>query len=777
MRLYRYASAVILFILLLFLIDHFFLRISFNKSTSTVIEDSQGNLLGAKISRDGQWRFPYNKDVPVKFEKAIVEYEDRYFYKHPGVNPGALYRAIKQNRKYGKIVSGGSTLTMQTVRLARRKDRTYFQKVIEMILAIRLEMFNSKKEILALYASNAPFGSNVVGLDAASWRYFGRDAHKLSWSEAATLAVLPNAPSMIHPGRNRETLLKKRNSLLLRLLKHHVIDSVTYDLSLLEPLIEKPLALPQEAPHLLDRVHEKRAGQNVRTTIDRRLQERVNTILERHYQVLAANQIYNSAVIVIANNENKILAYIGNTKDESFEHCNNVDVIRAPRSTGSILKPFLFAGMMNDGQILPTTLIPDVPTQISGYEPENYDLSYDGAVPAKRALARSLNIPAVRLLQDFSVPKFYTHLKKIGLTTLKYSADHYGLTLILGGAEGTLWDITSAYSSMARVLNHYYQNDGNYFLHDFDKPTFFMDEIKKEQTLGKPIIYAAANWITFESLIEVNRPEEEANWRDFASKDRIAWKTGTSYGFRDGWAVGTTPEYTVGVWVGNATGEGRPGLTGIGTAAPILFEVFNILPRSSWFHQPVEEMIKIPVCKQSGYRMGALCEESDSIWVPEPCLYTIACPYHQMVHLSSDGQYRVNSQCEGTATMIHKKWFVLPPVMEWYYKSKNPMYRVLPAYKKGCGENDDLPMDIIYPRELTKVYIPKGIEGTRQEVIFEVAHRKPESTIFWHLDGIYIGSTRNFHKLGLAPSNGTHMLILVDEDGKTITRRFVVLNK
>jgi len=460
----------VLFILYLFSLPHPL----FKDPTCMVLEAENGDLLGARIAADGQWRFPQQDTVPEKFAQAIIEFEDRRFYYHPGVDPSAIGRALLQNIKNQRVVSGGSTLTMQVIRLSRKdKPRNVYQKLVEMILATRLELSTNKREILSLYASHAPFGGNVVGLDAATWRYFGKQAKLLSWAEAATLAVLPNSPSLIHPGRNRQALLQKRNRLLDRLLERKVIDTLTCQLAKEEPLPDQPHPLPRLAPHLLDRAYleyvrtGKTARSRIRTTVEVTLQNQVTNILQRHQQLLSFNQIHNAAAIVIEIETGNVLAYVGNVIGAGEEHGEQVDVIKAPRSTGSVLKPLLYALALQEGQILPKSLLPDVPTQLSGYRPENFYKKYDGMVNADKALIRSLNVPFIYLLQDYGLGKFHFQLKKLGLTTLNKPPGYYGLPIILGGAEGTLWDITGVYASMARTLQHYYNNRDQYNNTDF----------------------------------------------------------------------------------------------------------------------------------------------------------------------------------------------------------------------------------------------------------------------------------------------------------------------
>ncbi|MDB5210536.1 MAG: multimodular transpeptidase-transglycosylase, partial [Sediminibacterium sp.] len=459
----------------------------FNNPTSFFITDSEGHLLNASIASDGQWRFPYNEKVPEKFAKCIVAFEDKRFWYHPGVDPVAIIRAVRQNSGNSKTVSGGSTLTMQVIRLFKQNNkRNLWTKLKESILAVRMECTYRKKTILALYASNAPFGSNVVGLDAAAWRYFGRSAEQLSWGEMAALAILPNAPSLVHPGKNREILLRKRNSLIDKLAANKTIDATTAALSKLEPLPGEPKALPQLAPHLLDRFKKEYASlkkdnailsSGIQTTIDGKLQQQVNRMVSIHHEQLKGNQVNNTAAMVMDIETGNILAYIGNIyepKNVSLE--SHVDVLSAPRSPGSTLKPLLYASLLTEGSMLPTQLIPDIPTQIGGYTPQNFDLGFDGAVPANKALSRSLNIPAVKMLQQYKYQRFYNVLKQCGFSTLTQPADFYGMSLILGGCEVTPFELAGVYSSMARMYLHQRKNKG-----DWNEEDWFMPQYAKSK--------------------------------------------------------------------------------------------------------------------------------------------------------------------------------------------------------------------------------------------------------------------------------------------------------
>ncbi len=693
-------------------------------SYSTVVESAEGELLGARIAADGQWRFPPCDTVPERFATALVQFEDRQFWWHPGVNPVAMGRALVQNLRSGHVVSGGSTLTMQVIRLSRQKERTVKQKLIESVLATRLELRYSKRRILALYASHAPFGGNVVGLEAAAWRYFGRPASELSWAEAATLAVLPNAPATLHLSRGREELLQKRNRLLKRLLEHGDIGADTYEAALEEPLPEAPLPLPAYAPHYVESCPK---GIRTRTSLRIGLQKAVSAAVDRQSDELAKEGVADLAAVVMDNRTGEVVAYVGNASPYRERPGVQVDIAASPRSTGSILKPFLYEAALEEGLILPRTLLPDIPVNLGGFAPQNFDRQFYGAVPAAEALARSLNVPAVFLLRQYGVPKFHSLLQARGLTTLTRSPETYGLSLILGGAEGRLDEITRAYSAMARSV-----------MPGSDRSC----HTERSERIS--------TWYTLDALKEVNRPDE-LDWRLIRSVRKAAWKTGTSYGFRDAWAVGMTPEYTIGVWAGNAEGQGVPGLTGARTAGPVMFDILNLLPASDqWFEischsERSEESVFANVCTKSGFLAGPECPETEEMLLPSACLQSDPCPYHR------NGD------------------FVLSPAMEWFYKPHHPEY--VGARKKVASA---LPLEFIYPSSGTVLYLPRQLSGEVEGVVFRVAHHNSDATLWWHLDQSFVGETRFIHELLLAPPVGRHTLTVVDGDGNTTSIAFTV---
>ncbi len=765
--------------LILLLVYYFSLpRTLFHEPYSTVIESNEGELLAAQIATDGQWRFPAKDSIPDKFKQCIVYFEDEHFRYHPGFNPVAMVKAVQQNRKAGKVVRGGSTLTQQVIRLSRKnKKRTYFEKAIEIILATRLEFRHSKKTILELYAAHAPFGGNVVGLEMASWRYFGIQAHQLSWAESATLAVLPNAPSLIFPGRNQEKLRIKRNALLLKLHNDGVIDQLTYDLAITEPLPQKPYNVPQIAPHLLQRIAKTDAGKRITTTIDIALQNRINHIARQYHNQYKQNEVHNLAILVIDVQTRNVIGYVGNSPTD-FDHDKDVDIISAPRSTGSILKPLLYASMLDEGEILPNTLVPDIPTQISGYTPQNYNLTFDGAVPAQRALSRSLNIPAVLMLQDYGVFKFYDVLQKFKLKDINKHPDHYGLSLILGGAESNLWDLCRTYANLSSTVNYFNASKGKYRSNEFAELNCRSDFETDfgEDSFQKTILGAGSIYLTYTAMKEVNRPEGDEAWRFYDSSLELAWKTGTSFGNRDAWAIGTNSRYVVGVWIGNASGEGRPELTGVDYAAPVLFDVFNLLPKKPFFSAPLNDLEEVEVCALSGHIAQDDCPKVNQL-VNRNGRKTTVCPYHKLVHLDATEQYQVNSSCEDVTTMVSKKWFVLPPVMELYYKSLHIDYLPLPPFRADCQTTTHAVMDFIYPKINSKIYLAKNFNGQIQPVIVKVAHSNKEAKLYWYVNNVYKGTTQTFHEMPVEGNTGIHYITVVDEFGNEIRRKVEMIRE
>lgn len=770
----------------------------FDVPYSPVLFDRDGNLLGAQVAADGQWRFPGTKTINEKFTIALIEAEDRRFWKHPGIDPFAVARAAVQNIRGGKIISGASTITMQTIRLSRgTRRRTFFEKTVEAVLALRLELAKSKKDILAVYAANAPFGANVVGLEAAAWRWFGRSSQDLSWAEAAALAVLPNSPALIHPGRNRETLRNKRDALLLKLYSKDYIDNETFALSIAENLPGEPLPLPRLAPHILGRLVLEAGGAAAikssaafNTTIERSIQERAAAVINRASERFSANGIFNGACIVINTQTGETAAYVGNT---AAVDSPDVDIVTSPRSSGSLLKPFLYAAMLDSGDILPSSLVSDIPTRIGSFSPENITRTYLGVVPANEALARSLNVPAARSLRIYGVDRFARFLRSLGITTLFRPGNEYGLPLILGGAEVNLWEITGLYAGLGRAANvdSMDRNSDSEAKRVFFPPSVLSKEAPKKttdrrkqvtvQTASSPISQGAA-WLTLEALVHGARPGEEAIWHEYAGARQIAWKTGTSYGFRDAWAVGVTPEWTVGVWIGNASGEGRAELRSAVTAAPVLFEIFSVLDsldsnRRSWFYKPAPELRQAEICASSGFPASVNCAQVKFTDIPVNAPAVGACRYCRTVILNENLDRRIVLEPGFSASAVERKWFVLPPAEEWYFRRWNLDYKPLPPFlntQELSGRRETV-LALFNPEPDSQIYVPRELDGREGKVVFLAAHRNETEIIYWHLDETFLGFTQTFHEIEARPEPGYRTLTLVDSTGNTIVRSFTVL--
>lgn len=745
----------------------------FQDPLATVVEGNDGTLLGARIADDGQWRFPALDSVPDKFTSCILLFEDEHFYSHPGFNPVAMSKALWGNLTTDRR-RGGSTITQQVIRLSRKgKERSYLEKLVELVKATRLEVGYSKDEILNLYATYAPFGGNVVGLETAAWRYYSLPASNLSWGQMAALAVLPNNPSMVRPGRNENVLKGKRNALLKKLWETGKIDETTYTLALLEKLPGKPYILPQIAPHLVERIRMESKGKRIVTTINTPIQKELNRLAREHYSQLKQNEIYNLAIIIMDVESKEIIGYVGNAPTDRA-HEKDVDIITKARSTGSTLKPILYAGMLDEGLILPKTLVADIPTSIHNYEPQNFDSEYQGAVPADRALARSLNVPAVRMLRQYGLKKFYKDLKKARLGGINKPARHYGLAMILGGAESSLFELTKTYAGLAHTLNGFNISSSEYREGAFEGYHFRESENSKvtPSIQSHPELFSAgAIYNTLETLRKVNRPSGEENWQFYENAQPIAWKTGTSFGFKDAWAVGVTPQYAIGVWVGNADGEGRPGITGIQAAAPLFFDVLRSLPTNgSWFETPYDALVEIETCQKSGHKATIYCLDKEITWAPVATQNSLICPYHKEFYVSKQESYRVSSACYELDAMKVKTYFTLTPAMEFYYAKKHPDYKELPPVHPDCMVDGDDVMAFIYPKNNEGILLPKDFNERVNDVIFKLAHRNPEKKIFWYLDDLFMGVTEDFHELAIVPEQGDYMLIAVDEDGNEIRK-------
>jgi penicillin-binding protein 1C len=732
-----------------------------------------GDLLDVRIANDGQWRFSTPEVLPEKYIVSVIQFEDRYFYEHVGFNPMAIFRALKDNYQTGHVVSGASTITMQLSRMAlKHHNRSYWNKFKEICLAIKLELRLSKRDILKLYATHAPMGRNIVGLQAASWHYFGRAPDELSWAEAALLAVLPNRPSMLYLEKNRKALQERRDQLLTILFREKKLNERDYQLARLEPLPTAQSEWPSQIPHLLDRLLRENPGvSEFHTTIDPLLQGSLNHILENHSRTLGEEGVRNLALVVIDHKTLQTVGYIGNfTIDKLSEY---VDIASQPRSTASVIKPLLYGLMLDSSELIPTALIPDVPTTIGTFSPENHDHKFHGAVPAAQMLSQSLNVPAVRLLRRYGIDRFRQQLQRYGLTTINRSAENYGLSLILGGGEANLWELTSVYARMANVVKE----------NSYDGTTNAVQFLKaapdnKAPKIKFPLTPGAA-WLTLKAMVEVTRPGADSNWRNYENSQVIAWKTGTSFGLRDAWAIGSNGRYTVGVWAGNADGSSAASLGGAHSAGPVLMDVFSLLGSNAWLSEPEGALTTVSVCQDDGFIASDDCIPVNTR-VPAHSHYAQTTPYHQRIFLTENGSYRVHSGCESVSNMKAADWFVLPPTQEYYWKRDHSDYRTLPPWRKDCIASlqqytAELPFDLIYPNTENIIYLPLDLDGKLSRAIFKAVHRDTDAILYWHLDGVFLGETKTFHEIMVLAKPGKHTLVLVDKNGQRLERIFTII--
>ncbi|MCG8514192.1 MAG: penicillin-binding protein 1C [Halanaerobiales bacterium] len=725
----------------------------FEADYSTVVLDEKGRFLRVFINQKEQWILPPDQaEIPVKLKEAVLNYEDQRYYRHPGVDPLALGRALYQNLRELERVSGGSTITMQLARLVGARERTIKNKLIEMIQALLLELQYSKEEILKLYLTHAPYGGNIIGYQTASYRYFGKSPAELSWGEAATLAVLPNSPALINPDRNRTGLQVKRNKLLQQLYQRGVITQETYQLARAETVPAGQLPFPLAAPQLTVRLKSQSQQAVIRTTISRDLQWQVQRITRDYMELMVEQGAHNCALLLAETASGEVKAYLGS--HDFFDHRNSgqIDGVQMARSTGSILKPFLYGLAIEQGLILPDSQLPDIPVSYGAYTPYNYSESFQGVVRAREALLASLNAPAVNLLAQYGVTRFYHFLQEGGISTLFRTAEGYGLPLILGGAEASLWEVAALY----RGLGNYGFFSGLQLLQEPTAPP------------GKSLLSPGSAYLILDILKDLNRPGLEYYWQDYAAKWKIAWKTGTSYGNRDAWAVGVSPQWTIAVWVGNFDGRESPVLTGLGAAAPLLFRVFNALEKDyygNWFERPAD-LKKIRVSARTGFRLSKQQAGMVEVDAPAGALPLRYSPYERVVYLTLSGKEEVCSLCWERDDLQEVLQVVYPPEVIEYLKRRGQAVYTLPPHRRSCPMvNPTNPIEFVYPQPGSKILIPRGLNGEYQKVRFSVAHSKKNSRLFWYLDDRYLGETIDLHQQAITLANGYHKLHVLDQEG------------
>ncbi len=735
---------------------------------SRAFYSAEGDLLSAITSREEQWCFPLEDDnIPEKFRHCLILYEDEFFYKHPGINPVSILKAAYQNIKERKIVRGGSTIQMQVMRMRNRHvERSFKHKIIESLSALKYNLMYSRSEILKEWSEVAPFGGNTIGLRAASLRYFGKEPEALSWSAYALLAVLPNNPGRINVSKNRLLLKEKRNNLLVKLHSRGHFSESDLDVYMDEDLPVELFDIPQSAYHLLKFTSDAYKDKPiVHSTVSTPVQQKLNKLLEEEAAFLRIEDIGNIAAIIIDIRNNCLLAYTGNVRQMNGRY-DYVDAGRSLRSYGSLLKPFLYAEALESGTYLPNELVPDIPTAIGDFRPKNFDQKFRGAAALGDMVTQSLNVPAVRVLNKVGLQQFYYRLKQLQLEGLTKSVDHYGLSLILGGGESTLWDLSRLYKGLAQSrLGH--------------SQPFAKFKVLSEDTITQgPDFNYRPQVITYTTDVmkDVTRPREEKSWTLFSSAKSIAWKTGTSYGHRDAWAIGFNDHFLVGVWTGNVNGEGRHGLTGISKAAPIMFKIFNGLHAQKLPSQTPTYTAsqRISVCKSSGKLAGLHCKDRSIIHIDHLSHKYETCNYHTVVYLDEDNQ-QVSDACQ---ELIVKKdtLFTLPPVMSYYYQKAALSYSGMPPVNSSCppGHRQIQP---IYPENGLKIFLPRDAKDRKNQLIAQAYHIDKESVVYWYFNdrNLCVTEGGNHHECTVDLDSGQYDLVLIDQNGHKVNIVFEIL--
>lgn len=725
----------------------------FPSDYSKMVLAEDGQILRVFLNGQEQWILPPDEgEIPAKLRTAVLHYEDKRFESHWGVDPLALVRALWQNMTRGGRISGASTITMQVARLMEPKERTLWNKLREMCQAVRIELNYSKDQILKLYLTHAPYGGNILGYRTASLRYFGCEPAQLSWAQAATLAVLPNNPANVNPMRNPEELKKKRDSLLQSLFEADIITAETYRLAVAEPVPTGQLPFPLAAPHLAERLALSSEENVLLTTIDLDVQVRAEGLVKAYMDGLSKVGVDNAAALLVHTPSGEVKAYVASQDYFADEKLGKIDGVRMRRSTGSTLKPFLFALAMDAGLIVRESVLLDIPTSYGGYSPYNADHSFSGIVRADTALIRSLNVPAVQLLHELGVEDFYSFLQTAGLKGIKGTPQQHGLSLVLGSASGSLWELAGLYRGL-----------GNYGL--FSDLTVLAGEEREEVRL----LSRGSSYLVLETLKDVTRPKTEYFWQEFQSSAPLAWKTGTSYGGSDAWAVGVSPEWTIAVWTGNFSGGEIKDLSGIDAAAPLLFQLFAMLPKSPqyyWFSPPGEDLTVVAVSAQTGYRLKEGGGELVEVLAPasaEPLRYS---PYERTLYVNGSETLQVCSLCWDRNDLKRAERVIYPPLVNAYLREKGLQYTV-PPHNPACpaaqqGEN---PIHFVRPQAGTKLVVPRDDIGDYQKVRLEAAHQQAGSRLYWYLNNSYLGSTNGRHEMLITPETGWHSLYVVDEVG------------
>jgi penicillin-binding protein 1C len=739
--------------LLLFVVLDFLFPLPKQKEFSKEIHAKDGTLLTAYLTKDDKWRLRTELDeVSSDLVKGVIEKEDSWFYWHFGINPVSIVRALYKNIFSGEIESGASTITMQVARLLEPKKRTYFNKIVEMFRATQLEIKYSKREILELYLSLLPFGGNIEGVKSASYIYFDRPPDKLSLAQSITLAVIPNDPNTLRLDRSNEEILAKRNGWIGKFKQAKIFSSSDLKDAHDEPIEKNRYAIPTSAPHFSYYVKDNFSGDILNTTLDLSIQQTAENILLRNVRKVFYKGITNGAVLVIDNKNSSVVGYCGSADfyDEgSFGQVNGVTAIRSP---GSTLKAALYAYAFDEGNLTPQMKISDIPTDFHGYQPENYDLKFYGNVSAEFALVNSLNIPAVKLLEQIGLNNFVSFLGGAGFNQIQKQKSKLGLSLILGGCGTTLQELTRLFSSFARKGKLY--------------PLNFISNENEE--VGEQIFSEASSYLVASILSGINR-SDIVNFSNYSKLPKFAWKTGTSYGKRDAWAIGFNPNYTIGVWMGNFNGVGSPNLSGSEVAVPLLFDLFNAIdynPNVKWFEIP-EDLYTRNVCSESGLIPTQYCTNVIHDFAIKNKSNNEVCNIHKPVYVNLEETIQYCTDClpsSGYKKVVYPVY--QPELTVWLSQNENNFYSP-PRHNPDCtAKFTEGGPKILSPSEDYEYFLESPQTNEKQEILLLAASDSRVKTHYWYINDKFYKKCKPGERIFFNPQEKDLKITCLDDKGR-----------
>ncbi len=754
--------------LLVFAAFHLPLPQRLSSPCSKIVEYREGGPAYVFLSRDDKWRLPVELDrVSPEYIESLICFEDKRFLHHPGIDPLAVLRSAYLNLHHGRIVSGASTITMQLVRILEPRPRTYRSKLIESFKAVQLELRMSKPEILNAYLQFLPFGKNIEGVESAAYAFFGHSVEALSPFETAYLLCVPQDPNVRYPSvRNMEKMSRAVDSVARKLLDAGVFSAEQAAKIRETPLPEKLHPYPRNAPHAaiwLDQRFPEEA--RLMTTLRKDIQQLAGKILQAYRVDHARKGIHNASVVVIENETGEVAALVGNFDFWDDEHHGQVIGFDAPRSPGSALKPFIYALAIDRAVALPSQLVSDIPVYYGSYEPRNYDEKFSGLVRLEDALSGSLNVPFVNLLSEIDVEIFLSFLADCGITTLSEKPGYYGLSVAIGGMEVSLIELTNLYRIFA--------DKGRY--------SDYQVLASNDKRAGRQVLSGAAAYLTKQALKIRDRPDFPARRSVVDLPPQIHWKTGTSYGHKDAWSVGSNPEYTVGVWTGNFDGTPSIALVGSQAAGTMLFDILDALSNRAYKKHlpepPPLDLGEIEVCAFSGYIPNPHCPGRIKVLAPVRNLPTQECPYHVNYEIDIETGYYLPPLCRAGRQWKNEVFTVLPPsiqrwVAENQLKSKKPPVQ-LPSCPYVVAKR---PPKIVSPKQGAIYFLVSGMEPSDQEIPLEAEASNREAELAWFVNGRFLRTAPSPARVWLLPREGKHEIKVVDSAG-LVDRVFINIMK